>query len=155
VFLVWVLVQVEQLLGAVLASPDGFEMTVGQRVKRLGLAVARCVFEVQPIACHTPLAAQHWYQVPTVNTLRRSGMCQFGQRGQDVFETDRLVALSGRLEAQRRRRGDDERDIGRAFVRFAFADVTVVAQHLAVVGGDDDHPRAPGPLAPRLEVAIN
>jgi len=56
-------------------------------------------------------------------------------------------------ETQRGRATDDEWNIGRTLIGLALAEISMVAQHLAVVGSDHDDPWPSGFLAPGLEVA--
>ena len=72
---------------------------------------------------------------------------EFEQRRHDVFQAHGLERAEAGLECEVGRGGDDERDVGGALVGFAFAEVAVVAEKFAVIGGEDDNPRAAGGAA--------
>src|SRR5262245_21976833 len=62
-----------------------------------------------------------------------------------------MIGANPLLEPKLRRTGDDERNVGRTFVRLAFPEEAVVTEHFTVIGGEDYQPGPMCPLATRFE----
>ena len=144
--------QIEQLLAPVLRPPDIFVAAVGERVKSLFLRCNRWRAQSAAIRAAAPPTAQHRHQAASGDGGRPDHVGQFEQRRHHVLQTRPAAASSSAPQAQSRRRCHDQRDVARAFVRLTFPEITVIAQHLAVVRRDQDHPIAAGPLAPCAKV---
>lgn len=57
------------------------------------------------------------------------------QRRHEVFEAEGMLRLHTAREAELARAGDQQRNVGRALIGFAFQKEAMVAEQFAVIGG--------------------
>src|SRR5439155_19182798 len=114
-------------------------------------AVTNSVFEMEPLADLLLPASKSRHKAPTVR-LRAFSHRQFQESRQDVLQAHRLFRAQTRPKPQFRRARDEERDIGRTFIRFALSKKTVIAEHFAMVRREEYHPGTFGFFAPLFEL---
>jgi len=109
------------------------------------------MLEMQALAKPLRLSAQDGSQAHSIHRLRAARAGQGQQRRHHILQADRQFGAQAPLKTQFRRRGHEEWDVGRPFIRLAFPVEAVVSEHLAVVGREHDHPGPPGLSAPFLK----
>ena len=134
-----ILVEVEELLPAGLRVPDVLAVAVGQVVLAQVVGVLAGVLAVQVLAHGRRLSAHDRQHAPAGHRVRnrRAGDGQDGRH--QVLQPDRRRRYHAGAERIALRATDDERHARRPLVRPTLAEHVVVAEHLAVVGGEQEH----------------
>lgn len=130
--------KMEELFGPVAAVPDVFLLAVGEPMHGAAEAGER-VFTVEPGAQGAiGLSEGVSEKALAIDSLRGRQAGAVEQRGQKIAHFHHGIADRAARHRRFLRRLDDQRHAGGAFIGITFSEKMVVAQHFAVVGGEND-----------------